>query len=135
MLLIEYRKAINYYIKAVNKGVLKVMSKMVSRRCKAIGEPRSLKPSDLNQDFVDTYFTNTPTRISGIGIDEVAAEVAARHHHAYPERPVLVRISTGAANISGVPMGSTTCTTPTRFTGCSIPRERTTTASSRNTVR
>jgi glutamate synthase (NADPH) large chain len=89
MLLIDYKKAINYYIKAVNKGVLKVMSKMGISTLQSYRGAQIFEAIGLNQDFVNTYFTNTASRISGIGIDEVAAEVAARHRHAYPERPVL----------------------------------------------
>jgi glutamate synthase (ferredoxin) len=89
MLLIEYRKAINYYIKAVNKGVLKVMSKMGISTLQSYRGAQIFEAIGLNADFVNTYFTNTPSRISGIGIDEIAEEVAARHRHAYPERPVL----------------------------------------------
>jgi glutamate synthase (ferredoxin) len=89
MLLIEYRKAINYYIKAVNKGVLKVMSKMGISTLQSYRGAQIFEAIGLNADFVSTYFTNTPSRISGIGIDEIAEEVAARHRHAYPERAVL----------------------------------------------
>jgi len=89
MLLIEYRKAINYYVKAVNKGVLKVMSKMGISTLQSYRGAQIFEVIGLNADFVNTYFTNTPTRISGIGIDEIAEEVAARHRHAYPDRPVL----------------------------------------------
>ena len=89
MLLIEYRKAINYYIKAVNKGVLKVMSKMGISTLQSYRGAQIFEAIGLNADFVNTYFTNTPSRISGIGIDEIAEEVAARHRHAYPDRPVL----------------------------------------------
>jgi glutamate synthase (ferredoxin) len=89
MLLIEYRKAINYYIKAVNKGVLKVMSKMGISTLQSYRGAQIFEAIGLNADFVNTYFTNTPSRISGIGIDEIAEEVATRHRHAYPDRPVL----------------------------------------------
>jgi len=89
MLLIEYRKAINYYIKAVNKGVLKVMSKMGISTLQSYRGAQIFEAIGLNADFVNTYFTNTPSRISGIGIEEIAEEVAARHRRAYPERPVL----------------------------------------------
>jgi glutamate synthase (ferredoxin) len=89
MLLIDFRKAINYYIKAVNKGVLKVMSKMGISTLQSYRGAQIFEAIGLNEDFVNTYFTNTPSRISGIGIDEVAEEVAARHRHAYPDRPVL----------------------------------------------
>jgi glutamate synthase (ferredoxin) len=89
MLLIDFRKAINYYVKAVNKGVLKVMSKMGISTLQSYRGAQIFEAIGLNADFVNTYFTNTPSRIGGIGIDEVAEEVAARHRHAYPERPVL----------------------------------------------
>ena len=89
MLLIEFRKAINYYIKAVNKGVLKVMSKMGISTLQSYRGAQIFEAIGLNADFVNTYFTNTPTRISGIGIDEIAEEVATRHRHAYPDRPVV----------------------------------------------
>jgi glutamate synthase (NADPH/NADH) large chain len=89
LLLIDYKKAINHYIKAVNKGVLKVMSKMGISTLQSYRGAQIFEAIGLNEEFVNTYFTNTPSRISGIGIDEVAAEVATRHRHAYPERPVL----------------------------------------------
>ena len=42
----------------------------------------------LDQKFVDTYFTNTPSRIGGIGLAEIAAETIERHRRAFPGRPV-----------------------------------------------
>ena len=91
ILLIGYRKAVNYYIKAVNKGVLKVMSKMGISTLQSYRGAQIFEAIGLSEEFVNTYFTNTSTRISGIGIDEVAAEVAARHSRAYPSRPALER--------------------------------------------
>jgi len=89
MLFLEHKKAVYHYIKAVNKGVLKVMSKMGISTLQSYRGAQIFEAIGLNEDFVNTYFTNTPSRISGIGIDEVAEEVAARHRHAYPSRPVL----------------------------------------------
>lgn len=43
----------------------------------------------LSQDFVDEYFSGTPTRIGGIGIDAIAYEVRLRHDWAYPARPAV----------------------------------------------
>src|SRR6185295_14142907 len=87
MLFLEHKKAVYHYIKAVNKGVLKVMSKMGISTLQSYRGAQIFEAIGLNEDFVNTYFTNTPSRISGIGIDEVAEEVAARHRHAYPSRP------------------------------------------------
>src|SRR5688572_11039339 len=89
MLFLEHKKAVYHYIKAVNKGVLKVMSKMGISTLQSYRGAQIFEAIGLNADFVNTYFTNTPSRISGIGIDEVAEEVAARHSRAYPSRPVL----------------------------------------------
>ena len=41
----------------------------------------------LSEDFVDRYFTWTPSRIGGIGLDVIAEEVKLRHQQGFPERP------------------------------------------------
>jgi glutamate synthase (ferredoxin) len=83
---INHQKAVYSYVKAVKKGVLKVMSKMGISTLQSYRGAQIFEAVGLNKEFVDTYFTNTPSRISGIGIDEVAAESAARRRHAFPER-------------------------------------------------
>ena len=85
---IDHRKAVNHYTKAVKKGVLKVMSKMGISTLQSYRGAQIFEAIGLAQDFVDTYFTNTPSRIGGIGLDEVAAEAIERHHRAFPARPV-----------------------------------------------
>ncbi|HLQ79407.1 MAG TPA: glutamate synthase large subunit [Terriglobia bacterium] len=85
---IDHVTAVKYYNKSVSKGVLKVMSKMGISTLESYRGAQIFEAIGLNQNFVDTYFTNTPSRIGGIGIDEIAAEVAARHHRAFPDRPV-----------------------------------------------
>jgi glutamate synthase domain-containing protein 2/glutamate synthase domain-containing protein 3 len=82
----DHRKAVNYYIKAVNKGVLKVMSKMGISTLQSYRGAQIFEAIGLSQQFVDTYFTNTPSRLDGIGLEEVAEEVLAHHRHAYPKR-------------------------------------------------
>jgi glutamate synthase domain-containing protein 2 len=42
----------------------------------------------LSQEFVDKYFTGTPSRVGGVGIEIISQEAAMRHQHAFPERPV-----------------------------------------------
>ncbi|MBP1706203.1 MAG: glutamate synthase large subunit, partial [Chloroflexi bacterium] len=76
------------YVKAVAKGVVKTASKMGISAIQAYHGAQVFEALGLSQDFVDEYFTWTPTRIGGIGIDTVAAEVSARHDRAYPPRPV-----------------------------------------------
>src|SRR5437762_2032805 len=85
---IDHRKAVNHYTKAVKKGVLKVMSKMGISTLQSYRGAQIFEAIGLERNFVDTYFTNTPSRIGGIGLEEIAAEAIQRHHHAFPNRPV-----------------------------------------------
>lgn len=78
-------KASANLIKALGKGLLKIMSKMgistVSSYCGA----QTFEAVGLSQRVVDQYFTGTATKLSGIELDVVAAEAAARHSRAYPQ--------------------------------------------------
>jgi glutamate synthase (ferredoxin) len=78
------------YIKAVNKGIVKVISKMGISTIQSYHGAQVFEAIGLNQDFVDEYFTWTPTRIGGVGVDVVAKEVKARQDRAYPpKRPIV----------------------------------------------
>jgi glutamate synthase (NADPH/NADH) large chain len=80
-------KAIGNYVKALSKGVLKVMSKMgISTIASYIGA-QVFESFGLAQDVVDEYFGGTPSRLGGVGLDVLASEVAARHARAYPVVP------------------------------------------------
>jgi len=81
-------KAIKNYVKAVTKGVMKVMSKMGISTAQSYCGAQIFEAIGLNQDVIDQYFTWTPSRIQGIGLDVIAAEVKARHDHAFPDRSV-----------------------------------------------
>ena len=76
------------YVKAVNKGIVKVISKMGISTVQSYHGAQVFETLGLSQDFVDEYFSGTPTRIGGIGIDAIAREVRLRHDWAYPSRPV-----------------------------------------------
>ena len=80
--------AVRHYIKAVNKGLIKVMSKMGISSVQSYRGAQIFEAVGLDQNFVDEYFTWTATRIGGIGLDIVAKEVSMRHHDAFPDRPV-----------------------------------------------
>jgi glutamate synthase (NADPH/NADH) large chain len=81
---IEPDAAVHNYVKALGKGVLKIMSKMgistVSSYCGA----QVFEAVGLDARLVERYFTGTSSRIGGIGLTEVHNEVAARHSKAYP---------------------------------------------------
>jgi len=80
------------YVKAVNKGIVKVISKMGISTIQSYHGAQVFEAIGLNQDFIDEYFTWTPTRIGGVGIDVVAREVKMRHERAFPpKRPIVHR--------------------------------------------
>ncbi|HWW52456.1 MAG TPA: glutamate synthase large subunit, partial [Acidimicrobiales bacterium] len=81
------RKAVRNYIKACGKGVLKVMSKMGISTVASYTGAQVFESIGLAHDVVDRYFTGTVTRLGGVGLDVLAAEVGARHAVAYPDRP------------------------------------------------
>ena len=80
-------KAVKNYIKACGKGVLKIMSKMGVSTVASYTGAQIFEAIGLGKDVVDAYFTGTISQLGGIGLDEIAAEVAARHAMANPTRP------------------------------------------------
>jgi glutamate synthase (NADPH/NADH) large chain len=77
------------YRKAIAKGILKVISKMGISTIQSYHGAQVFEALGLGQDFVDEYFTWTPTRIGGIGIDVIAREAKMRQDRAYPpKRPI-----------------------------------------------
>ncbi len=77
-------KAVRNYIKALGKGLLKVMSKMGVSTVASYRGAQIFEAIGLSRDFVDAYFTGTVTKLGGVGIDVIAEEVARRHATAYP---------------------------------------------------
>jgi glutamate synthase (NADPH/NADH) large chain len=80
-------KAIANYIKAASKGVLKVMSKMGISTVASYTGAQIFEAVGLSQELVDEFFAGTVSRLGGIGLDEIAAEVARRHLLAFPPNP------------------------------------------------
>ncbi len=83
-----YEKAVKNFIKAVNKGLIKTMSKMGISTVQSYRGAQIFEAIGLNKEFIDKYFTWTASRIGGIGLDVVAEEIALRHHKGFPERQV-----------------------------------------------
>ncbi|MBW3086386.1 Glutamate synthase [NADPH] large chain [Austwickia sp. TVS 96-490-7B] len=81
-------KAVANLIKALGKGVLKVMSKMGISTVASYRGAQVFECIGLSQEVVDAYFTGTTSRLGGIGLDVIAQEVAARHAVAYPRSGV-----------------------------------------------
>jgi len=85
---IDQEKAVKNYIKAVNKGLLKVMTKMGISTAQSYCGAQIFEAIGLNKEVVDKYFTWTASRISGVGLDVIAAEAKERHARAFPDRSV-----------------------------------------------
>jgi glutamate synthase (NADPH/NADH) large chain len=77
------------FVKAVNKGLHKVMSKMGISTYQSYCGAQIFEAVGLNAEFVEKYFTGTSTQIEGIGLNVVAAEAARTHSDAYGNDPVL----------------------------------------------
>ncbi len=80
---IDYAAAEKNFLKAAHKGVVKIIAKMGISTVQSYRGAQIFEAVGLNQDFVDEYFAWTPSRIGGIGIDEIEEEARARHSFAY----------------------------------------------------
>jgi glutamate synthase (NADPH) large chain len=81
------RQARRNFTKAACKGVLKVMSKMGISTVASYTGAQVFEAIGLDASLVDEYFSGTASRIGGIGLSVLAAEVAARHRMAHETRP------------------------------------------------
>ncbi|MDB5327322.1 MAG: glutamate synthase large subunit, partial [Phycisphaerales bacterium] len=77
-------KAQKNYIKAANKGILKVASKMGIATVQSYRGAQIFEAVGLSKDLVDTHFIGTPSRIQGIDLEIIATETLMRHRRAYP---------------------------------------------------
>jgi glutamate synthase (NADPH/NADH) large chain len=86
-------KAIKSYIKAIGKGLKKVMSKMGISTYMSYTGSQIFEAVGLAKSLVDKYFTGTASNIEGIGLFDVAEEAIRIHHDAFdPVDPVLARM-------------------------------------------
>ena len=82
---VDYDTAVYNYIKAADKGILKIMSKMGISTIESYRGAQIFEAVGLNSEFIDRYFTWTPSRIGGIGIYEIEQESRRRHESAFRE--------------------------------------------------
>ncbi|MEY4944636.1 MAG: glutamate synthase large subunit [Actinomycetota bacterium] len=71
-------------VKALGKGILKIMSKMGISTVASYGGAQCFEAIGLSQDLVDKYFTGTTTKLGGVGLDILHQEIEKRHRAAYP---------------------------------------------------
>ncbi|MEL6372927.1 MAG: glutamate synthase large subunit [Pseudomonadota bacterium] len=82
-------EATKRYIKAIDKGILKVMSKMGISTYQSYCGAQIFDAVGLSSAFVKRYFTGTHSQIEGVGLEEIARETVSRHRDAFGDVPVL----------------------------------------------
>ena len=81
---ISPEKAVRNLVKALGKGVLKVMSKMGVSTVASYRGAQIFEAIGISKEVIDKYFTGTVSRLGGVGLDVIAEEVSRRHKLAYP---------------------------------------------------
>jgi glutamate synthase (NADPH/NADH) large chain len=81
---VEPAKAVRNLVYGLGKGVLKVMSKIGVSTVASYTGAQIFEAVGLSHELVDAYFTGTSSKLGGVGLDVLAAEVRSRHLHAYP---------------------------------------------------
>ena len=80
---LEYKEARKNYIKAVDKGLLKILSKMGISTLRSYHGAQMFEALGVNRELINKYFTGTASRLSGIGLEEIAEEYTRFHREAY----------------------------------------------------
>jgi glutamate synthase (ferredoxin) len=84
----DHKTACKNYLKAAIKGVVKVISKMGISTIQSYWGAQIFEAVGLKKSVIDRYFTWTPSRVEGVGLDVIASEVLTRHQRAFPDRSV-----------------------------------------------
>jgi glutamate synthase (NADPH/NADH) large chain len=95
---ITTRQAVANLIKALGKGLLKIMSKMGVSTVASYTGAQIFEAIGIGEEVIESCFAGTSSRLGGVGFDQLAAETAARHGRAYPARgarPAHRRLETG----------------------------------------
>ncbi len=85
---LDEKEVIKRYIKSIDKGILKVMSKMGISTYQSYCGAQIFDAVGLKSDFVAEYFTGTATRIEGVGLEQIAEEAVRRHRDAFGDAPI-----------------------------------------------
>jgi len=80
---LDYQKAEENYVNAVNKGILKIMSKMGISTLRSYRSSQIFEAVGIHTDIINKYFAGTTSRIGGIGMNEIAEEVLIPHRKAF----------------------------------------------------
>src|SRR6266481_4705435 len=85
---LDEKEIVKRYIKSIDKGILKVMSKMGISTYQSYCGAQIFDAVGLKSDFVAEYFTGTATRIEGVALAEIAEETIRRHRDAFGDAPI-----------------------------------------------
>ncbi|MBX9774869.1 MAG: glutamate synthase large subunit [Xanthobacteraceae bacterium] len=85
---VEPKEIVKRYIKAVDKGILKVMSKMGISTYQSYCGAQIFDAVGLKSDFIAEFFAGTATRIEGVGLAQIAEETVRRHRDAFGDAPI-----------------------------------------------
>ena len=91
----DHKVAVKKFIKAAVKGVVKTMAKMGISTIQSYHGAQIFEAIGLNSEIVNKYFTWTPTRIQGIGLEVIGEEALARHSRAFPRESVNTELDAG----------------------------------------
>jgi glutamate synthase (NADPH/NADH) large chain len=80
---LDYQKAEANYINSINKGILKIMSKMGISTLRSYRSSQIFEAVGIHPDVINKYFLGTVSRIGGIGMNEIAEEVLIPHRKAF----------------------------------------------------
>lgn len=92
---LDYQKAEENFINSINKGLLKIMSKMGISTLRSYRSSQIFEAVGIHPDVIDTYFAGTISRIGGIGLSEIAEETLIPHRRAFSDEPFRERLNEG----------------------------------------
>ncbi len=91
---LDYQKAEANFVYSINKGILKIMSKMGISTLRSYRSSQIFEAVGIHPDVIDKYFAGTTSRIGGIGIKEIAEEVLIPHRKAFNDGDVMPEVLT-----------------------------------------
>ncbi|HVN58819.1 MAG TPA: glutamate synthase large subunit [Bacteroidales bacterium] len=95
---LDYQKAEENYVNSINKGILKIMSKMGISTLRSYRSSQIFEAVGISSELINAYFEGTVSRIEGIGFDEIAEEVLIPHRKAFAAEPQPEILTEGVFN-------------------------------------
>lgn len=89
---LDYQKAEENYVSSINKGIMKIMSKMGISTLRSYRSSQIFEAIGIHPEIIDKYFKGTVSRIGGIGLGEITEEILIPHRKAFMEKkpPIML---------------------------------------------